>query len=235
MSRKTRTVFSKRRMRLLFTLLCTFFVYFLISPPESPAPQVSIPQKTNNALYELSLLPVRERDFTQEYRRSQFGDGWAETNGCDTRNIILARDLTEDEWLEDGCKVASGILNDYYTGTQIHFMRGADTSDDVQIDHIVPLVDAWQKGAQGLSLKQRIELANDPLNLLAVDGDTNQEKSGSDASEWLPPDVSFRCRYVARQIAVKKTYVLWVTKEEKKAMVDVLTTCPEQELPQVQR
>jgi hypothetical protein len=110
----------------------------------------------------------------------------------------------------------------------IAFRRGAETSAAVQIDHVVALGDAWQKGAQQLTAQQREHLANDPLNLIAVDGPANQDKSASDAATWLPPNKAFRCHYVARQISVKVAYRLWVTPAEKEAMKRILTSCPEQ-------
>jgi hypothetical protein len=105
------------------------------------------------------------------------------------------------------------------------------TSLDVQIDHVVSLSDAWQKGAQQLSAYQRFALYNDPLNLLAVWGPANGSKSDSDAASWLPPNKSFRCSFVARQIAVKTKYALWVTQAEHDAMARVLATCPKKGLP----
>ncbi len=175
-------------------------------------------------------LPVKGRAPKTGYARSQFGDGWAKTNGCDTRNIILARDI-KDATVGDDCKVMRGVLADPYTGKDIAFTRSATTSAAVQIDHVVALSNAWQTGAQQLSAEQRAALANDPLELLAVDGPTNQKKSDGDAATWLPPNKSFRCQYVARQIAVKKKYSLWVTEPEKTAMQRILANCPQQSLP----
>ena len=129
-----------------------------------------------------------------------------------------------DTIVDDNCKVQSGKLSDPYTGELILFHRG-ENSNAVQIDHVVALSDAWQKGAQQLSFIERVSLANDPLNLLAVDGPANQQKSDSDAASWLPPNKSFRCQYVARQIAVKQKYRLWVTAAEKSAMRGVLGVC----------
>jgi hypothetical protein len=178
----------------------------------------------------LAELEVKGRAPKTGYARTQFGDGWRKQGGCDTRNTILHRDL-KDVSLNDKCQVTSGSLDDPYTGKTIAFTRGAETSDDVQIDHVVALGDSWQKGAQQLSEKEREELANDPLELLAVDGTANQQKSDGDAATWLPPSKAFRCQYVARQIAVKKKYRLWVTAAEKEAMIRVLATCPGQVLP----
>lgn len=179
----------------------------------------------------LASLPIKGRAAKTGYSREQFGGSWERVNDCDVRNYILARDLTDTTFVTPSCKVASGTLHDPYSGKQIVFSRGADTSDDVQIDHVVALSDAWQKGAQQLTYAQRQTLANDPLELLAVDGDLNQQKGDGDAATWLPPNKAYRCSYVARQIAIKKKYSLWVTRSEYDAMARILQTCPDQKIP----
>ena len=180
----------------------------------------------------LATLDVKGRAPKTGYARTQFGDGWSFVGNCDMRNIILNRDLVSVV-VTNTCKVQSGVLNDPYTGTLVNFVRGADTSDVVQIDHVVALSNAWQTGAQLLDLSTRTALANDPLELLAVDGNANQAKSDGDAATWLPANKAFRCQYVARQIAVKAKYKLWVTAAEKSAMAHVLESCPDQTLPMV--
>ncbi|MNH27628.1 hypothetical protein D3C79_877500 [compost metagenome] len=142
----------------------------------------------------------------------------------------MYRDLA-DVVVDEQCKVQRGLLHDPYTDHEIRFERGETTSDDVQIDHVVALSNAWQTGAQQLSREERIRLANDPLELLAVDGVANQQKSDSDAASWLPPNKAFRCQYIARQIAVKQKYRLWVTQAEHDSMMRVLAGCPGQLLP----
>lgn len=190
--------------------------------------------ETGLALDALEQLAVKGRAPKTGYEREQFGAGWASFDGCDTRNIILNRDLEEVVVTsQEDCTVLSGTLDDPYSGKQISFTRGFDTSDEVQIDHVVALSDAWQKGAQNLSFEDRVVFANDGLNLLAVDGKLNQQKSDSDAASWLPPNKAYRCQYVARQIAVKKEYQLWVTEAEKSAMKQVLSGCNQQKLPVV--
>lgn len=179
----------------------------------------------------LAALPTKGRAPKTGYKRSQFGDGWAKAGGCDTRNVILRRDLTNAILGDDNCKVQAGALSDPYTGQRIAFKRGANSSGAVQIDHVVALSNAWQTGAQQLSSEQRISLANDPLELLAVDGPANQQKGDGDAATWLPSNKPFRCQYIARQIAVKKKYSLWVTPPEHTAMERILASCPEQRLP----
>jgi hypothetical protein len=180
-----------------------------------------------SALAVLATLDVKGRAPKTGYDRDQFGQRWLDTdrNGCDTRNDILARDLTA-ETLSGPCKVLTGVLADPYTATTIDFARGQDTSADVQIDHVVALADAWQKGAQQLTADQRATFANDPLNLLAVDGSANAQKRDGDAATWLPSNKAYRCSYVARQVSVKATYGLWVTQAEHDATKRVLDTCP---------
>ncbi len=174
------------------------------------------------ALQTLDSLEVKGRAPKTGYERSQFGDGWALVQGCSTRNIILHRDLTNPV-LSGECKVLSGTLNDPYTGEVLQFSR--DRSDEIQIDHVVALSDAWQKGAQQLTFEQRKAFANDPLELLAVDGRANQAKADADAASWLPKNKAFRCIYVERQVQVKKKYTLWVTEAEKQAIAAVLKGC----------
>ena len=169
------------------------------------------------------------------YTRAQFGQTWADVdrNGCDTRNDILKRDLTGQVYKEKTreCVVLSGTLIDPFSGETINFVRGNVSSMEVQIDHVVALSNAWQTGAIKLSIKDRTAFANDPMNLLAVKGRLNSQKGDGDAATWLPPLKSFRCDYVARQIAVKIKYKLWFTAPEKEAMVRILKSCPEKALP----
>lgn len=203
-------------------------------PTPEPAPPADAAQLPT-ALATVALLPVKGRAPKTGYDRDLYGQAWKDVdrNGCDTRNDILRRDLT-DQVLKagtNGCVVASGTLQDPYSGTAIAFVRGQDTSTAVQIDHVVALSDSWQKGAQQWETGKREAFANDPLNLLAVDGPLNMQKSDGDAATWLPPNLAYRCPYVARQVAVKYTYGLWVTQAEQDAMVRVLSTCPTEPLP----
>lgn len=189
------------------------------------------PVPAGRAMDVLEALPVKGRAPGNTYDRSAFGQAWLDVdrNGCDTRNDILRRDLSGARFAEGSrCRVGAGSFQEPYTGRTLVFRRGAESSKAVQIDHIVALGDAWQKGAQQLSAEQRQHLANDPLNLVAVDGQANQDKSASDAATWLPPNKAFRCHYVARQVSVKAAYGLWVTAAEKDAMQRVLGGCPDQ-------
>jgi hypothetical protein len=191
--------------------------------------------KPGSALAALATLTVKGRAPKTGYDRALFGQAWADVdrNGCDTRNDVLRRDLSPYVLKpgSNGCRVLSGTLYDPYLGRTIAFVRGPRTSSEVQIDHVVPLSDAWQKGAQQWTALQRTAFANDPLNLLAVDGLTNQRKSDGDAATWLPPNKAYRCSYAARQIAVKVRYGSWVTAAERDALGRILASCPSQSLP----
>ena len=187
------------------------------------------------AIDALNKLEVKGRAPKTGYSRAQFSSDWGEINNCSLRELILQRDFEDEILNEDGCRVMSGTLkSDPYTGKLIAFVRGPKTSMAVQIDHVVAVSDAWQKGAQQLNKEQRYNFYNDPLNLLAVDGPVNTKKSDSDAASWLPPNKDYRCRYVARQVAVKLKYALWVTEAEKDAIKRTLETCPGRVLPVTQ-
>jgi hypothetical protein len=187
-----------------------------------PAAQLSA------AKVSLAAIPVKGRAPKTGYARSEFGQAWADTdhNGCDTRNDVLARDLRGAAFKAGArdCVVVSGTLEDPYTGTTIAFQRG-ERSGDVQIDHIVPLSDAWQKGAQQWTAQQRLSFANDPANLRAVDGPANQQKSDGDLATWLPPDRTFRCEYAVNVVEVKAGYGLWMTQAEHDKAAELLGAC----------
>ncbi|MER6531274.1 HNH endonuclease family protein [Streptomyces sp. NPDC001508] len=183
------------------------------------------------ALAAAKSLTVKGRAPKTGYARDRFGTAWADTdsNSCDTRDDILQRDLKDVKFTDGDCKVSYGLLEpDPYSGKDITYRRGRS---QVDIDHIVALSDAWQKGAKYWDAGKRIALANDPLNLIAVDASTNRGKGDGDTATWLPPDKSYRCAYVAAQVAVKKKYGLWVTASEQAAMKKVLVACPNQKLP----
>ena len=189
------------------------------------------PAAANDALTALNQLEVKGRAAKTGYTRAQFPH-WSDPdrNGCDTRNDTLKRDLTNITYKVGtrDCKVVGGQLLDPFTGKSITF---SSTKSNIDIDHLVALSNAWQTGAAYFDKAKRTQIANDPLNLLAVDAKLNRQKGDGDAATWLPPAKSFRCEYVAAQIAVKVKYSLWLTAPEKSAMSKVLESCPDQLLP----
>ena len=172
----------------------------------------------------LEKLEVKGRAPKTGYSREQFYDGWPDVDGCSLRQRILKRELGESAVLE-GCNVVAGEYDEPYTGEHRVFNSKSEISE-IQIDHVVALSDAWQKGAQYKEYEVRNAIATDPLNLLAVDGAANKQKSDGDAATWLPANKRFRCQYVARQVSVKYKYGLWVTQAEKDAISRILTNCP---------
>jgi len=207
------------RRTVVITLLLT-----LLSPSNTQAAPI-------DALAALNNLEVKGRAAKTGYARSQFPH-WSDPdrNGCDARNDTLKRDLTNITYKVGtrDCKVIAGQLLDPFSGKVITF---STTKVVIDIDHVVALSNAWQTGAAYFDKSKRTQIANDPLNLLAVDSKLNRQKGDGDAATWLPPSKAFRCEYVARQVAVKAKYGLWVTKPEKVAIDKILSTCVGQKLP----
>lgn len=194
-------------------------------------PDTATAQDAPTAISVLNKLAVKGRAAKTGYTREQFPH-WSDLNrnGCDTRNEILERDLTTVIFKvgTKDCKVITGSLLDPYSGKVISF---SSTKSTVDIDHVVALSNAWQTGAAYFDKTKREAIANDPLNLLAVDYSLNRQKGDGDAATWLPPLKSYRCDYVARQVAVKAKYALWVTAPEKDAIVKILEKCVGQRIP----
>ncbi|WP_425309381.1 HNH endonuclease family protein [Ammonicoccus fulvus] len=149
-------------------------------------------------------------------------------NGCDARNDTLARDLTEVVFRpgSNDCRVESGILHDRYSDESLPVTR-----DQVDIDHVVALGNAWASGASTWSPERRQDFANDPLVLVATLATHNRAKASSDASRWLPPAAATHCAYAARQVAVKQRYELTVTTTELGVLEEILSECPDEPLP----
>ncbi|MEX1140715.1 MAG: HNH endonuclease family protein [Thermoleophilaceae bacterium] len=160
------------------------------------------------------------------YDRDEFGPACTDSainiawagNGCDTRNDILRRDLLRVRYRPDtdDCVVEAGRLRSPYTGTAIRFRKAQAAA--VPVDHVFPLSLAWQMGARRWTDAKRIQLANDPLNLLAVDRSNNSSKGDSGPAEWLPPYRRIRCAYSVRIAQVARNYDLPVTRPDKRTM-----------------
>ncbi|TWS18913.1 DUF1524 domain-containing protein [Tsukamurella asaccharolytica] len=199
----------------------------LVAPPAASAEPPSAPIGASAAEAALTTLAVKGRAPKTGYARSQFGQAWSDDvtveygrNGCDTRNDILRRDLVNVQLKAgtNGCKVLAGSLRDPFTGSTVDLA-------DVQIDHTVPLSDAWQKGAQQWTAEKRRDFANDPRNLRAVDGRANRQKGDGDAATWLPSNKAYRCDYAQQIVEVKRLYGLWVTQAEANALGRLLGDC----------
>ncbi|WP_189217994.1 MULTISPECIES: HNH endonuclease family protein [Streptomyces] len=171
-------------------------------------------------------LTTKGRGPKTGYERDEFGYAWMDTadgvplarNGCDTRNDLLQRDGEDVEFKAgSNCVVVSMTLDDPYTGTTIEWRK--QKAAEVQIDHVVPLSYAWQMGASRWPEDKREQLANDPLNLLPVEGRANSAKSDSGPASWLPPSRSIRCAYAVRFAQVAEKYEMAVTAPDKETML----------------
>jgi Protein of unknown function (DUF1524) len=197
-----------------------------------PAPSAQGSPGYDQVRADLRRLPVKDWDRRSDFARYRFGEAWSDDvnvefghNGCNTRDDVLRRDLADLAVRPGTCFAQSGTLHDPYRGETIAFVRGPATSDAVQIDHVVSLADAWYKGARDWDDQRRRDFANDPRNLLAVSAKGNFDKAFRDTASWLPPNVGFRCAFVARQVEVKTAYGLWVSDKEKRAMAELLAGC----------
>ena len=227
---------KRRRILMVILAFCSVATYLMFNPEsyekyfvkidDNSAVAVNEPDENSPLATEiLEELEVKGRAPKTGYSREQFYDGWPLVDGCPLRQRIIKREFGDSAVL-NGCYVQAGEYDEPYTGEHLVFTEKTGISDKIQIDHVVALSDAWQKGAQGLTYEKRYELATDPLNLLAVDGEANKNKSDGDAATWLPKNKRFRCEYVARQVSVKYKYGLYVTKAEKEAILKILTNCP---------
>ncbi len=197
---------------------------------DSPSPTTSgKPSKVKQAApgdlaRHLKDLPLAAAPHPQGYTRAQFGPAWKDVdhNGCDTRNDILARDLT-DVVKRGRCVVLSGTLHDPYTGTTMHFVRGPQSAL-IQIDHIYPEHRAWMYGAWKWTLEQRENFGNDPLELVAANGKANEAKGDDGPADWTP-DQGFWCQYATRYIQVAVKYHLPVTGADRDKLGTMIKRC----------
>lgn len=180
----------------------------------------------------LTSIPISaSRVDRADYDRSAFGSAWSDAasvpgsgNGCDTRNDVLARDLNDIRaGPVSSCPraVLAGDLRSPYTGGFVAFRRDRNASA-VQIDHIVPLSYAWDMGAWSWSPPRRLDFANDPANLVSVDGHSNQDKSDSEPARWMPPAAGFRCQYAIQFVTVTQTYGLSIDEPSRRVLSEAL-------------
>lgn len=221
------------------TALAVFVAYQVVDDYRRPSELIAaadIPTVAPgvDVLDGIAEIPERVRGY--DYRRDAFGQAWTDDttapgghNGCDTRNDILDRDLTDKTYVSiSRCPdaVATGVLLDPYTNAVVAFTRGERTGADVQIDHLVPLALAWDLGARHWPEQMRIRFANDPANLIAVAGDANQDKGDKQPALWMPPNEAFHCQYAMQFIAVLRGYGLPVDAASAPVLEDAAQTCP---------
>lgn len=195
-----------------------------------PAEQVAAARSAFEGLRVVQARPPHD----DGYRREAFGTAWTDAsqaagagNGCDTRNDILTRDVeVSGRTAAASCPraVAAGVLTSPYTGRDVVFERGRSSSA-IQIDHIVPLAYAWDMGASGWDAARRVSFANDPSNLVAVDGASNQQKSDAEPARWMPPLRGFHCQYAVQYVSVLARYDLPVDAPSQRVLTAALDSC----------
>lgn len=199
----------------------------VIRPMEDPSESAwisSVPSALDSD--QLASLNVERPYAPYEYDREAFGPSWEDVdhNGCDTRNDILDRDLHDVTTEDNGCVVLSGVYGDPYSGQIVEFDKGGN-SQDIHIEHVVALEDAWDSGAWKWTEEKRLAFANDPMVLAVVDGSANQAKGSDSISEWMPPYEGAHCAYGAQYLEIVSTYDLSVSQEDFRALSQLHTQC----------
>ncbi|MFC8531557.1 DUF1524 domain-containing protein [Nocardia sp. NPDC057227] len=211
----------------------------VLGPATAPAPGSPTRAELEQLLGQVRVVPERPRPGGYERgckdgKGCVFGESWTDASdapgghdGCDTRNNVLAAQLTAVRFRPGtrNCVVLAGGLDDPYTGTHITF----DKSDAraVQIDHVFPLAAAWDLGAAAWPQARRVRFANDvTVNLVATAGATNQAKSDGTPGEWLPPATSGHCFYAGKYLTVAADYDLPLTAADSAALRDIAARCP---------
>ena len=202
-------------------------------PGNADPGETQSPPAPSNAGRLLAELRVAERDQPDSYDREAFGSAWADTdgNGCNQRDDVLLRDAVPDTVTvaeQGACNhdVLAGTWIDPYTGATLTFgdLKDPAQAQAIQIDHVVPLAEAWVSGAAGWTDERRREFANDLTVLLAVDGPTNAGKGADDPAAWRPRK-EYQCAYSRRWIRTKHHYDLTVDASEVAALEEMLGYC----------
>lgn len=202
------------------------------TPPAPTEPAATATSQPGSAAALAASLPLIDESVEiPRYQRASFGERWQDIdrNGCDQRQDVLARDLTEVT--RDRCTVLTGFLLDPYTGASITFQHdrvaepGNPGSQGVQIDHVVSLSAAHAGGAWRWKPEEREAFANTLSNLLAVDGKTNQAKGDRGPSAWMPPDSAFACEYAQRYTEIVSEWHLSVRRADRDALAETLVGC----------
>jgi hypothetical protein len=194
----------------------------------------STPGAARVARAELHRLVVRPRPCgTEGYVRSSFGSDWVDTdhNGCNQRDDVLLRDAVPGSTRvqqQGSCNpdVLAGTWHDPYTDKTLHFtnLKNLHQAEAIQIDHVVPLAEAWVSGARRWSYHRRVAFANNLNELLAVDGPTNMSKGDGDPAVWRPR-TGYQCTYALKWIAIKARWHLTIDPPEKAALDQMLGLC----------
>lgn len=177
----------------------------------------NIPSKAD-ALTKLNALTVQNEGSMTGYSRDLFPHWSSQGSGCNTRHIVLKRDADS---VVDECPVTTGSWYSYYDGLTF------TSASDIDIDHVVPLAEAWRSGASSWTTTKRQSFAND-LNgpqLIAVSASSNRSKGDQDPSKWQPPRTGARCAYAKMWVETKSRWGLSLQSSEKSALTTAINAC----------
>ncbi|MBO8189247.1 HNH endonuclease family protein [Streptomyces spirodelae] len=189
-----------------------------VAEPASGRQAVDLP-----VVQAIEALPV-EKESRAGYKRSKFRH-WVDTDrdGCNTRQEVLIEEATEEPRVGPGCSLTDGEWFSYYDAKTTDNPRGLD------IDHMVPLAEAWDSGASAWDAKKRERYANDldsPRSLVAVTARENRQKADKDPAGWWVPAASASCQYLSDWVATKTRWQLALDQAEKNALGKRAAACP---------
>lgn len=200
---------------IVFALILSLSTVF--DTPTASALPPGTPSKST-VQSELNSLTVQSQGSMTGYSRDKFPHWISQGGGCDTRQVVLKRDA---DYYSGSCPVTSGKWYSYYDGVTVY------SPSEIDIDHIVPLAEAWRSGASSWTTEKRQNFAND-LNgpqLIAVTASVNRSKGDQDPSTWQPPRSGARCAYAKWWIHTKYRWGLHLQSSEKSALQSMLNTC----------
>ncbi|NGO13160.1 HNH endonuclease [Streptomyces sp. HC44] len=211
-------VYARRRLSILAAASGLIAMVGLFNGPTASA-ALPTPVSAATARTYLSSLTVANEDRTG-YNRDLFPHWITQSGACNTRETVLKRDGT-NVVQDSSCAATSGRWYSVYDGATW------TAASDVDIDHLVPLAEAWDSGADGWTTSRRQSFANDLTRpqLIAVTDNVNQSKGDQDPAEWMPSISSYACTYVRAWVQVKYYYDLSVDSAEKSKLTSVLNGC----------
>lgn len=201
----------------------------LVPGPAEPPPTSTAGLRVVTTLPE---VPGFDRS-CQPRRGCVFGPAWSDAvrtefgrNGCDQRSDVLRTQLTDVQVRPGtgGCVVETGVLDDPYSGVRVHYRRG-EPARSVEVDHVVPLAGAWDRGAAAWPVQRRRDFAGDPRNLVATTAAANRAKSDKPPARWTPDTQRGRCLYARRYVETSAAYDLAVTRADVRALDRMLRAC----------
>jgi hypothetical protein len=190
--------------------------------PVTQAPTTQAPATSPPAPSDPVGLRI-EPEFVGGYDRDLFADWYdADRNGCNTRKEVLIAESLEPVQIGPGCTITGGRWFSIYDNVE------TTDSSKFDIDHMVPLSEAWDSGAWNWNADQRKHFANDldqPFFLIAVTASSNRSKSDRDPAEWMPPNANYHCEYVRIWIEIKRAWDLSVDQAEHDYLAQKLASC----------